>query len=77
MRSTGNVTRPRDHSCRGCRLTGLSCGGQGCLGKTLERGWVASCVRSDVGIVDYESVDVVVRDDVSDDFLVFARRPLR
>ena len=42
-----------------------------CLCETLERGWVSSSLGCDVWIVNDEGVDVVVRDDIRDDLLVF------
>lgn len=44
---------------------------ESCLCETLKRGWVSCCLSCDVWIVNDEGVDVVVRDNIRDDLLVF------
>ena len=46
---------------------------EGSLCEALQGSWVTGRIRCDVWIVDDECVDIIVRDDVRDNFLVFFR----
>ena len=65
---TGLASAAMHNSC--CRHAGLGIGGaiHSCLGQVLEGGRIAS--GGDGWVVDYERVDVVVSDDIGDNFLV-------